>query len=340
MLDFLIVGAGLYGATCARLLTDAGKSVRVIERRDEVGGNCHDKVIDGVRVSSYGGHIFHTNSERIWEFVGRFADWLPYIHRVKANHAGRLYSFPPNRETFKQLGIAHDAPEAEGVIRKAFFEGYTAKQWGKPIEDVPAEVLARIPIRNNADDRYFTDTYQGLPADGYTAMIARMLDGVEVQTGVDYLEDEEYWNAQAREVIYTGALDQYYGYDAGRLEYRSLTFDTMRVDARQFQGAATVNYCDLDVPYTRIMDWGYFWPREVAHTVITAEYPAAKGEPYYPVNDAANNALHAAYQARANKAGWLHIGGRLGAYRYWNMDQTVAAAMAKVERLLEREVMA
>ena len=335
MTDFLIVGAGLYGATCARLLTDAGKRVRVIERRDEVGGNCHDKVIDGVRVSSYGGHIFHTNSERIWEFVGRFADWLPYIHRVKANHAGRLYSFPPNRATFEQLGIAHDAPEADAVIRKAFFEGYTAKQWGKPIEDVPAEVLARIPIRNNADDRYFTDKYQGLPADGYTAMIARMLDGVAVETGADYLADEEYWNAQAAEVIYTGPLDAYYRHDAGVLAYRSLRFDTMRVEGKHFQGAATVNFCDADVPYTRIMDWSYWWSTSNGHTVITAEYPADKGEPYYPVNDAENNTIHAKYAERAAKAKWLHIGGRLGSYRYWNMDQAIGAATALTERLLE-----
>jgi len=335
MLDVLVVGAGLYGATCARMLTDAGKRVTVIERRAEVGGNCHDSIVDEVRVSSHGGHIFHTNSERIWQFVGRFADWLPYIHRVKANVGGRLYSFPPNRTTFEQLGIAPDAPEAESVIRKAFFEGYTAKQWGRPIEDVPAGVLARIPIRTIADDRYFTDTYQGLPADGYTALITRMLGGIEVQTGVDYLSDEQHWNAQAAQVIYTGALDAYYHYDAGVLAYRSLRFDTRHVKAKQFQGAATVNYCDADVPYTRIMDWGYFWPHEGNDTVITAEYPAASGEPYYPVNDAANNTIHAKYAQRAKRAGWLHIGGRLGAYQYWNMDQAIGAAIALSEKLLK-----
>jgi len=337
MTDFLIVGAGLYGATCARMLTDAGKSVMVIEKRDEIGGNCHDRVIDGMRVSTHGGHIFHTNSERIWQFVNRFATFLPYVHRVKANHAGRLYSFPPNRTTFEQFGIRHDEPGAERVIREAFFEGYTAKQWGRPIEDVPGDVLKRIPIRNNHDDRYFTDVYQGLPADGYTAMIGAMLGGIEVKTGVDYLADEEYWNAQALEVIYTGALDDYYRHDLGRLEYRSLKFDTMRIEAKSFQGAATVNYCDADVPCTRIMDWGYFWPRKVKHTMITAEYPAATGEPYYPINDETNNKLHAAYLTRAEKADWLHIGGRLGSYRYWNMDQAIGAAITATERMLERE---
>lgn len=334
MIDYLIVGAGLYGATCARLLTDAGKRVLVLEKRDHVGGNCADTVIDGVRVSLHGGHIFHTNSDRIWHFVNKFSDWLPYTHRVLACARGRLYSFPPNLTTYEQLGIDIGAPGFEQVLRDKFFSGYTAKQWRKSIDDLPPGILNRIPIRETSDDRYFTDIYQGLPANGYSAMITRMLDGIEVLCGVDYLEDGLDYEDNAREVIYTGPLDALYDYDLGRLAYRSLRFDTQMVKQSPYQPAATVNYCDADVPYTRIMDWGQFWPKQVAHTVITIEYPADDGEPYYPVNDAENNALHAAYMARAKALGNIHIGGRLGNYRYWNMDQAIGAAMALVERLV------
>lgn len=328
MIEYLVVGAGLYGATAARLLKDAGREVLVLERRAVIGGNCHDALVDGVRVSTYGGHIFHTNSTRIWEFASRFTDWLPYIHRVKACAGGLLYSFPPNAITFEQLGT-----DDLDVIRRTFFAGYTAKQWGRAIDDVPADVLARIPIRQSRDDRYFNDIYQGLPAGGYTSMIARMLAGVPVELGTDYLADDQYWNARCCRVIYTGALDEYYRYDAGRLAYRSLRFDTRRVEQSPYQAAATVNYCDYEIPYTRIMDWGQFWPKQAAHTVITTEYPASEGEPYYPVNDEDNNALHAGYMKRAALSDWLHIGGRLGSYRYWNMDQTIGAATALVERL-------
>lgn len=334
MLDYLVVGAGLYGATCARLLADAGRRVMVIERRPEVGGMCHTSKLDGQLYGTHGGHIFHTNSERIWNFVQPFATWTPYTHYIKVSYKGRMYSFPPNMTTFEQFGIRHDAPEAENVIRKAFFEGYTAKQWGKPIDEVDPSVLKRIPMRTNADERAYTDKFQGLPAQGYTAMITAMLDGVEVQTGVDYLADEEYWNAQAKEIIYTGALDEFYHYDGGTLSYRSLKFDVMPASGAHFQGAATVNYTDIDVPYTRIMDWSYFWPTGRAQTVITVEYPAAVGEPYYPINNDENNRIHAAYMERVKKAGWLHIGGRLGAYRYWDMDQAIGAAMVMVDKLL------
>lgn len=328
MIDYLIVGAGLYGATCARLLADAGKRVLVIERRAELGGNCHDSMIDGVRVSTHGGHIFHTYHRPIWDFVNRFADWLPYTHRVMAYHQGKAYSLPPNLRTYEQLMIPSDDVQ---TIRSLFFEGYTAKQWGKPIDQVPTEVIQRIPIRDSYDDRYFTDPYQGLPRDGYTALITRMLDGIEVEHA-DYLTDELYWNERAREIIYTGALDEYYRYDAGRLAYRSLRFTTHR--SAYNLPAATVNYSDPTVSYTRRIDWGWFWGNAAdGHTIITTEYPAAEGEPYYPVNDAANNALHERYLRRSAQADWLHIGGRLGAYRYWNMDQAIGAAMALVERI-------
>jgi len=335
MYDVLVVGAGLYGATCAQLLTDAGKRVLVLEKRDHVGGNCADTVIDGVRVSRHGGHIFHTNSTRIWQFVNNFADWLPYTHRVLANAGGRLYSFPPNLTTYEQLGIDMDSDRLAPALKDMFFAGYTAKQWRKSIDDLPPGILDRIPIRETSDDRYFTDIYQGLPADGYSAMIIRMLDGIDVLCGVDYLDNGLNFENLGREVIYTGPIDAFYGYDLGRLAYRSLRFETRMVKQSPYQPAATVNYCDADVPYTRIMDWGQFWPKQVQHTVITTEYPADDGEPYYPVNDAENNALHSAYMYRSKKAlSYIHIGGRLGNYRYWNMDQAIGAAMALVERLV------
>ena len=333
MIDYLIVGAGIYGATCARLLTEAGYSVKVIERRNHLAGNCHDTQIEGVWVNCYGGHIFHTNAPRIWQFVSRFAEWQPYEHRIKAMANGVVYSFPPNRLTAQQLGISLGDEDAEKVIRKTFFVGYSEKQWGRPYDEIPRSITRRIPIRDSYDDRYFSDKYQGMPIGGYTAMVANMLKGVPVETGIDYVKDREYWSKQAKTVIYTGALDELFDYALGTLEYRSLTHTT-RILPSDVVGAATLNYCDKGVPYTRIINWrtmgyqdGNAWP-------VTWEYPAAKGEKYYPVPTDDNLELHRLYETLCKReAANTRPGGRLGLYQYLNMDQAVGAAMALVGRL-------
>lgn len=333
--DYLIVGAGLFGSVCARELTDAGKRVLVIERRGHVGGNCADEVRDGIRISLYGGHIFHTNSRRIWNYVNRFSEWQQYEHRVKAVYQGVVYSFPPNLMTCQQLGV-EPGPEADCIIKERFFRGYTEKQWGRPLEDVPASVIKRIPIRSTWDDRYFDDKYQGLPVDGYSRMIARMLDGVTVVLNADYLSDRAGWDIRARQTIYTGPLDELYGHEYGRLEYRSLHFKHTRYEVDDWQGCAVMNYTEKCVPFTRTTEWRYMWRTpKLGHTWVTHEYPAAYdgiNEPYYPVGDERNNALHRQYAERAKREG-LIVGGRMGSYRYINMDQAIGAALALVEKL-------
>jgi UDP-galactopyranose mutase len=335
MLDYLIVGAGLTGAVVAHELRKAGRSVAVIEKRAHIGGNCYDEVRDGIRVSLYGGHIFHTNSRRIWDYLSQFTAWQAYEHRVKASYYGTIYSFPPNRMTLQQLGV-QPGPEAEHKIRETFFRGYTEKQWGRRLEDVPGSIIKRIPVRDNWDDRYFADDYQGLPADGYTAMIGRMLEGVPVTLEADYLGDREYWRTKARRVIYTGPVDALYDNDLGRLEYRSLCFKHTKYDLPDWQGCATLNYTAASVPFTRTMEWKYFWRTPALdYTWVTHEWPAdydGANEPYYPVGDDANTALYREYRERADADGYI-VAGRLGAYRYYNMDQCVGAALALVERI-------
>lgn len=333
VVDYLIVGAGMYGATCARLLADAGRSVMVIERRPHIGGNCYDEQIAGCYVNLYGGHIFHTNSRRIWDFINRFGEWRHYEHRVKARVGNRVYSLPPNRATFDQLGLAPGA-DVERTVREMFFAGYTRKQWGMSWDELPESVRRRVPIRYTYDDRYFDDRYQAVPEYGYTKIFERWLADIPVELEVDYLADAEYWRSRARRVIYSGALDEFFGYDMGRLGYRSLAHDTRVLDTEDYQGCATVNYPEESVPYTRIMEWRHFGWRSASEgrTVITYEYPRSTGEPYYPIVTDDNLALYARYAARAEEISWLRIGGRLGSYRYYNMDQAIAAAFALVRR--------
>lgn len=328
MFDFLIVGAGLFGATCARELADAGKRVLVIEKRDHVAGNCHTTVERGQIRNVYGGHIFHTNDQRLWLYVHRFCDWRQYEHRVKASYQGTVYSFPPNRMTCQQLHVDPCTAEAERRIRQVFFEGYSAKQWGRPLSEVPGSVVKRIPIRDSWDDRYFADEYQGLPAHGYTPLVEEMLRCVRVELGQDYLDRVTYWNEKASRVIFTGPIDALCGYVLGQLEYRSLRFEDEWLDVTDFQGCATMNYTDAAVPYTRILEWRHFWPAQTDATLITREYPEDIGEPYYPVADDHNLDLYAHYRSYAA----VHmpnviVGGRLGSFRYYDMHQVIAAAL-------------
>lgn len=340
MYDYLIVGAGIFGATCARELTDSGKRVLVLEKRNHVAGNCHTETIDGILKSAYGGHIFHTNDRRIWEYINRFAEFRQYEHRVKASYRGTVYSFPPNRMTCQQLGVTMGTPEAAAAIKATFFDGYSAKQWGRPIDQVPGSVVARIPLRDNWDDRYFSDEFQGLPISGYTSLVENMLAGILVEVNTDYLERATFWDGQARRVIFTGPIDALCGHVLGQLEYRSLRFEDEWIERPDFQGCAAMNYTDAAVPYTRIMEWRHFWPAPGQRTLITREYPAGEGEPYYPINNKRNQELYAQYRAyAAREKPNVILGGRLGTYRYIDMHQCIGMALKLVKDKLLPETL-
>lgn len=334
--DYLIVGAGLTGSVIARELTDAGARCLVIDKRDHIGGNVYDEIVGGIRVHRYGPHIFHTNSRRIWKYVHRFSDWDFYEHRVRAYHDGKMYSFPPNLLTYQQLGINADDPALLRTVYDTFFRGYSMKQWDRDFDDVPKSVIKRIPIRFDYDDRYFSDRYQGLPSGGYSAMIASMLAGIDCQLGSDFFAAQNEFERLAAKVVYTGPIDRYYDYRFWRLEYRSLEFYAHLLDVPVYQGVASVNHTGLDVDYTRIHEWRYFGWQRTAKTVITKEYPVAyngKNIPYYPVSDERNKRIYRKYSELAERDG-LIVAGRLGRYRYYNMDQAIAAALVLVKRLL------
>jgi UDP-galactopyranose mutase len=358
MYDWLIVGAGLYGATFARTLTDAGYRCLIIEKRNVPGGNCADRLLDGVRIQEHGGHVFHTNNWGVWQFVNRFADFWPYRHRVKANYNGNIYSFPFNLMTLAQIyGITTPAaaadfmnglPAPNGTLESwaisqigyvaynMLVKGYTEKQWGKPASELPMSIIKRIPVRMTYNDDYFDDTYQGLPVDGFSAMISSMLDGIEVRYGVDYLGIGP--SDLAAHTLYTGPLDALFDYDLGTLAYRGLRWEWNRHES-DYQGAATINYTAADVPYTRIIEYRHFMQNPPAHSITATEYPTEwqpGDEPYYPVNDAMNNALACVYKARAREMG-IHTGGRLADYKYYDMHQAIGAAMVKAERWIDND---
>jgi UDP-galactopyranose mutase len=364
MARFLIVGAGLFGATCARELTDAGHRVQVIEKRDHIGGNCYTRYHEAADCHEhvYGAHIFHTSNEAIWSWVNRFARFNHYVNRVKVNWRGKLYSFPINLFTLYQLwGVTTPAQAREKLdavrepiaqpanleewclaqvgreVYERFVRGYTVKQWQRDPRELPASLIRRLPIRLTFDDNYFEDRYQGIPIGGYTAMFERMLSGIEVQTGVDFLADRDYWQARADHVIYTGPIDAYFGHDAGRLEYRSLRFATELLDTPDLQGNAVVNYTEENVPFTRILEHKHFdLSSRGSHTLVTHEYPQAwsPGMPeFYPVATEDNQQLFRRYRSRADElSSRLSFGGRLGEYRYYDMHQVIGSALAFTRR--------
>lgn len=366
MYDYLIVGAGLYGAVCARELTDAGKKVLVIDKRDHIAGNVYTERIDGINVHVYGAHIFHTNNRTVWEYVQRFAEFNRFTNSPLANYKGELYSLPFNMYTFNKMwGVV--SPEdaaakieeqraASGIedpknleeqaislvgtdIYEKLIKGYTQKQWGRSCDQLPAFIIKRLPVRLTFDNNYFNALYQGVPIGGYTKMVENMLRDIEFRTGVDFFEHKEELMADSRAVIYTGPIDAYFNYSLGYLEYRSVRFEVEALSIPNFQGNAAVNYTDSETPFTRIIEhkWFEFGKDEdgndLPKTVISREYSSEwkpGDEPYYPVNDDKNGKLYEKYRELAAREPNVIFGGRLGEYRYYDMDQVIAAALEKI----------
>ena len=370
MYDYIIIGAGLFGAVFARAAKDAGKSVLVLEKRDHIAGNIYTETIAGIHVHRYGAHIFHTNLSRVWDYVNRFAKWNRFTNSPVANFHGKLYSLPFNMYTFNQMWGVVTPEEAAAKIEEqrraaavtdpknleeqaislvgtdiyeTLIKGYTEKQWGRPCTELPAFIIRRLPVRFTFDNNYFNAAYQGIPIGGYTKMVARILDGIEVKTGTDYLADKEKWDAAARNIIYTGPIDAYFDYRLGPLEYRSVRFETETLDIPNFQGNAAVNYTDRETPWTRIIEhkWFEFGKDEegndIPKTVISREYShewKPGEEPYYPVNDEKNTARYEAYKKLAEKEKQVLFGGRLGEYKYYDMDAVIDSALRAAEREL------
>ena len=365
MYDYLVVGAGLYGAVFARQAQSAGKSVLVIDKRDHIAGNVYTRSVEDINVHVYGAHIFHTNSKVVWDYVNQFAAFNRFTNAPIANYKGQLYSLPFNMYTFHQMWGVVTPQEAEAKIaeQKAaagitdpqnleeqaislvgtdvyekLIKGYTEKQWGRDCKELPPFIIKRLPVRFTYDNNYFNALYQGIPMGGYTRMVANMLDGIEVRLGVDYLENKGELDALAHKVIYTGPIDAYFGFPLGALEYRSVRFETEVLDIPNFQGNAVMNYTDRETPYTRIIEHKWFEFSAQPKTVISREYSSEwkpGDEAYYPVNDENNTQLYAQYKALADKEDNVIFGGRLGEYKYYDMDAVIAAALTMSKQELD-----
>ena len=365
--DYLVIGSGLYGAIFAHEAKKAGKSVLVIDKRPNIAGNIYTEEMEGIQVHKYGAHIFHTNLKKVWDYVNQFAEFNRFTNSPVANYNGELYSLPFNMYTFNKMWGVVTPEEAAAKIeeqRKAagitepknleeqaislvgrdiyekLIKGYTEKQWGRPCTELPSFIIKRLPVRLTFDNNYFNALYQGIPIGGYTGLVANLLDGIEVRLNTDYLADKAAFDAMADKVVYTGAIDAYFGYRLGTLEYRSVRFETEVLDMPNFQGNAAVNYTDADTPWTRIIEHKWFEfgkdadGNDLDKTVISREYSSEwkpGDEPYYPVNDEKNGALYQEYKKLAEQEHNVIFGGRLGEYKYYDMDQVIAAALARTE---------
>ena len=383
MYDYLVVGSGLFGATFAHEAKAAGKSVLVIDRRPNIAGNVYTEDVEGIHVHRYGAHIFHTNDKEVWDYVNRFAVFNRFTNSPVANYHGELYSLPFNMYTFNKMwgvvtpqeaaakieeqkkdyiarkqqerGLSADAPfepqnlEEQAIsligtdIYEKLIKGYTEKQWGRPCTELPAFIIRRLPVRLTFDNNYFNALYQGIPVGGYTRMVERMLEGIEVRLNEDYLKDREHWNQIAEKVVFTGPIDAYYDYRLGTLEYRSVRFETELLDTPNFQGNAAVNYTDRETPWTRIIEHKWFEfgkdseGNDLPKTVISREYSSEwkpGDEPYYPVNDEKNENLYKRYRALADQEDRVLFGGRLGEYRYYDMDKVIASSLQFSRKVL------
>ncbi len=364
MYDYLIIGAGLYGAVFAQQAKAAGKSVLVIDKRNHIAGNVYTEKVAGIDVHKYGAHIFHTNNKEVWNYVNLFVTFNRFTNSPVANYKGELYSLPFNMYTFNRMWGVVTPDEAAAKIAEQraaagitepknleeqaislvgtdiyekLIKGYTQKQWGRPCTELPSFIIKRLPVRLTFDNNYFNALYQGIPIGGYTRLVENLLDGIEVRLGIDYLEHKTELDALAEKVVYTGPIDAYFGYRLGALEYRSVRFETELLDIPNYQGNAAVNYTDAETPYTRIIEHKWFTfgrdeqGNDLPKTVISREYSSEwhpGDEAYYPVNDEKNSTLYAKYKALAEKEPKVLFGGRLGEYKYYDMDAVIAAALA------------
>ena len=362
MYNYLIVGSGLFGSVFARQAADAGKKVLVIDKRPNIAGNVYTEKVEGINFHKYGAHIFHTNNTEVWNYVNRFATFNRFTNSPVANYKGELYSMPFNMYTFNKMWGVVTPEEAAAKIEEQkkeitgepqnleeqaislvgrdiyekLVKGYTEKQWGRDCKELPAFIIRRLPVRLTFDNNYFNALYQGIPIGGYTKLVENLLEGIEVRLNEDYLEDKEKWNAMAEKVVYTGAIDAYFDYALGNLEYRSVRFENEILDVPNFQGNAAVNYTDKETPWTRIIEhkWFEFGKDEEGNdlpkTIISKEYSSEwkpGDEPYYPVNDEKNGELYQKYKALAEKEENIIFGGRLGEFKYFDMDAVIASAL-------------
>ena len=360
--DYLIVGAGFFGSVFARLACDKGKKVLIIDKRKHIGGNCYTECIDGINVHQYGAHIFHTSNKNVWGFVNHFAQFNRYTHQITANYRGEFYNLPFNMNTFCQLWKIKTPEEAINKINEQKFNGepknleeqalslvgkdiyekliksYTEKQWNKKATELPAFIIKRVPLRFTFDNCYYNDSYQGIPIGGYTSLFENMLKGIEVRLNVDYLKNRKELDSLANSIIFTGSIDEFFDYRFGALEYRSLRFETETLESENFQGCAVMNYTDSETPFTRIIEHKHFEETNTEKTVITREYPAnwkIGDEAYYPVNDSKNDSLHKKYSELAKTVDNVAFGGRLGMYKYYDMDDVIEQALNLAEKELK-----
>ena len=364
--DFLIVGAGLFGGVFARRVMDAGKTCLVIEKRSHPGGNLYCRQVEGINVHEYGAHIFHTRNKEVWDFVNSFVEFNRYTNCPIANYKGEIYNLPFNMNTFHAMWGVSTPDEAREIIEsqrsiitgepqnleeqaislvgtdiyEKLVKGYTQKQWGRECRDLPSFIIRRLPVRFTYDNNYFNDPYQGIPRGGYNVLIERLFSGAEILTNTDYNCDRERFNALADTVVYTGTLDSFYDFCCGKLEYRTVRFESELLDTPNYQGVAVMNYTDSETPFTRVIEHKHFEPERTSEkTVITKEYSCAweEGmEPYYPVNDERNNSLYLKYAEKAVEEKNFIFGGRLAEYRYCDMDQVIDAALKAAEQALEK----
>ena len=358
--DYLIVGAGLFGAVFAHEATKRGKRCLVVEKRGHIAGNVYTEEVEGIQVHKYGAHIFHTSNEEVWQYVHRFASYNHFINSPVANYKGRLYNLPFNMNTFYQMwGVKTPTEAAQKIeaqrktagitepknleeqaislvgedIYRILIKGYTEKQWGRDCRDLPASIIRRLPVRFTFDNNYFRDRFQGIPEEGYTSMVEKMLEGIEVRLNTDFLKQKDEFEAVADKVIFTGPIDAYFDYVHGALNYRSVRFETEILPISNYQGVAVVNYNEREVPFTRIIEHKHFAFGTQEKTVISREYPSEWQlgvEPYYPVNDAQNTALYERYKALADLQDKVRFAGRLGQYKYFDMDKVIAEALTFV----------
>jgi UDP-galactopyranose mutase len=354
--DYLIVGAGMFGCTFANIAKQNGKKCLIIDKRNHIGGNCYTENIEGINVHMYGPHIFHTNNDDVWKFINQFADFNNFVTNVKAINNGKMYSLPFNMNTFYEIWGVTSPEEAKNIIEKQKFQGkpknleeqalclvgqdvyetliktYTSKQWGTDPKNLPAFIIKRLPVRFTFDNNYYYDKHQGIPIGGYTALFEKMIDGIDVKLNTDYFSDRELFNNMANKIVYTGCIDEFFDYEFGELEYRSLIFDTKVLDKENHQGNALINLCDNSEKYTRCVEHKHFEKNNSNKTVITYEYPVKyeKGMvPYYPINDERNQEIYYMYKEKAKNTENVIFGGRLAEYKYMDMHVVISSAINK-----------